>query len=217
MSLSNFMHDLFWDALLKTLYMIIVPTIVATIFGFIIGIVLVLTKKNGLRPNKTVYTVLDFIVNTIRSFPFIILIFALIPLNRVLIGTSVGENAANIAITIGSAPFIARIIESALNDVDKGLIEAAQSFGATNTQIIFKVLIKEAVPSIISGITLSIIMILGYTAMAGVVGAGGLGNVALLYGYQSFDTNVMIYTVIALIILVQIIQSVGNIFYKKLK
>ncbi len=120
-------------------------------------------------------------------------------------------------ITIGAAPFIARIIESSLNEVDKGLIEAAKSFGATKRQIVFKVMIKEAMPSIVSGITLSIISILGYTAMAGAVGAGGLGNIALIYGYQRFDTAVMVYTVIALVILVQIIQGVGNLAYKKLK
>ncbi|RRH29388.1 ABC transporter permease subunit, partial [Clostridioides difficile] len=125
--------------------------------------------------------------------------------------------AAIVPITIGAAPFIARIIESSLNEVDKGLIEAAKSFGATKRQIVFKVMIKEAMPSIVSGITLSIISILGYTAMAGAVGAGGLGNIALIYGYQRFDTAVMVYTVIALIILVQIIQGVGNLAYKKLK
>ncbi|MFR3372517.1 MAG: methionine ABC transporter permease, partial [Clostridioides difficile] len=129
----------------------------------------------------------------------------------------IGETAAIVPITIGAAPFIARIIESSLNEVDKGLIEAAKSFGATKRQIVFKVMIKEAMPSIVSGITLSIISILGYTAMAGAVGAGGLGNIALIYGYQRFDTAVMVYTVIALIILVQIIQGVGNLAYKKLK
>ncbi len=217
MSFSQFMSTLFLDALLKTLYMIAVPTILATIIGFIIAIVLVLTNEEGLKPNKMVYSILDFIVNTIRSFPFIILIVAIIPFTRFLVGTSIGEEAAMVSITIGAAPFIARLIESALNDVDKGLIEAAQSFGATNWQIIYKVLLKEAVPTIVSGITLSVISILGYTAMAGAVGAGGLGNVALLYGYQKFDGNVMLYTVVALIVIVQVIQSVGNLLYKKLK
>lgn len=217
MSFSQFMSTLFLDALLKTLYMIAVPTILATIIGFIIAIVLVLTNEEGLKPNKMVYSILDFIVNTIRSFPFIILIVAIIPFTRFLVGTSIGEEAAMVSITIGAAPFIARLIESALNDVDRGLIEAAQSFGATNWQIIYKVLLKEAVPTIVSGITLSVISILGYTAMAGAVGAGGLGNVALLYGYQKFDGNVMLYTVVALIVIVQVIQSVGNLLYKKLK
>ena len=177
------------------MYMIIVPTIIATILGFILAIILVLTKPKGLKPNKYVYSVVGFVVNIVRSFPFIILLVALIPFTRFLIGTSIGETAAIVPITIGAAPFIARIIENALNEVDEGLIEAAKSFGATKTQIIFKVMIKEAMPSIISGITLSVISILGYTAMAGTVGAGGLGKVALVYGHQRFDTAVMIYVV----------------------
>ena len=152
-----------------------------------------------------------------RSFPFIILIVALIPFTRAIVGTSIGVEAAVVPITIGAAPFIARVIEGALNEVDKGLIEAAKSFGATKRQIVFKVMIKEAMPSIISGITLSVISILGYTAMAGAVGAGGLGNVALTYGHQRFDTAVMVYTVITLAIIVQIIQGLGNLAYKKLK
>ena len=197
--------------------MIIVPTIIATILGFILAIILVLTKPKGLKPNKYVYSVVGFVVNIVRSFPFIILLVALIPFTRFLIGTSIGETAAIVPITIGAAPFIARIIESALNEVDEGLIEAAKSFGATKTQIIFKVMIKEAMPSIVSGITLSIISILGYTAMAGTVGAGGLGKVALVYGHQRFDTAVMVYVVITLIIIVQAIQMLGDYVYKKLK
>ncbi|MFQ7519847.1 MAG: methionine ABC transporter permease [Clostridium sp.] len=199
------------------MYMIIVPTIIATILGFILAIILVLTKPKGLKPNKYVYSVVGFVVNIVRSFPFIILLVALIPFTRFLIGTSIGETAAIVPITIGAAPFIARIIESALNEVDEGLIEAAKSFGATKTQIIFKVMIKEAMPSIVSGITLSIISILGYTAMAGTVGAGGLGKVALVYGHQRFDTAVMVYVVITLIIIVQAIQMLGDYVYKKLK
>ena len=128
-----------------------------------------------------------------------------------------GETAAMVPITIGAAPFIARVIENALNEVDEALIEAAKSFGATNTQIIFKVIVKEAMPSIVSGITLSIISILGYTAMAGAVGAGGLGKVAIVYGHQRFDTSVTIYVVVTLIIIVQLIQSIGDLAYKKLK
>ncbi|MBS5788297.1 MAG: ABC transporter permease [Clostridioides difficile] len=217
MALSDFLSNIFIDALLQTLYMIIVPTLAATILGFILAIILVITAPNGLKPNNTVYSILGFIVNVFRSFPFMILIVALIPFTRLIVGSSIGETAAIVPITIGAAPFIARVIESALNEVDKGLIEAAKSFGATKRQIIFKVMIKEAMPSIISGITLSVISILGYTAMAGVVGAGGLGNVALVYGHQQFDTAVIVYTVIALIILVQIIQGLGNLLYKKLR
>ncbi|MBU5306391.1 ABC transporter permease [Clostridioides mangenotii] len=217
MALSDFLSNIFIEALLQTLYMIIVPTLAATILGFILAIILVVTAPNGLKPNNTIYSILGFIVNVFRSFPFMILIVALIPFTRLIVGSSIGETAAIVPITIGAAPFIARVIESALNEVDKGLIEAAKSFGATKRQIISKVMIKEAMPSIISGITLSVISILGYTAMAGVVGAGGLGNVALVYGHQQFDTAVIVYTVIALIILVQIIQGLGNLLYKKLR
>lgn len=216
-SLHTYLTEILGEALLQTLYMIIVPTIVATILGFIIAIILVVTKPKGLKPNKTVYNVLGFVVNMVRSFPFLILLIALIPFTRFIVGTSIGETAAIVPITIGAAPFIARVIESALNEVNEGLIEAARSFGATNLQIIFKVMVKEAMPSIVSGITLSIISILGCTAMAGTVGAGGLGKVAVVYGHQRFDTNVMVYVVITLIIMVQIIQSAGDYIYKKLK
>ncbi|MGL5330535.1 MAG: methionine ABC transporter permease [Peptostreptococcaceae bacterium] len=216
-SLSTYLTEILGEALIETLYMILVPTIVATIIGFILAIILVVTKPDGLKPCSPIYKVLGFIVNIFRSFPFIILMVALIPFTRLIVGTSIGEEAAIVPITVGAAPFIARIIESALNEVDKGLIEAAKSFGATKTQIVFKVMIKEAMPSIVSGITLSVISILGYTAMAGAVGAGGLGNVALTYGHQRFDTAVMVYTVITLIIIVQVIQSLGNLAYKKLK
>lgn len=216
-SLSTFLNDMIIDALLETLYMVAVPTVFATIIGFIIAIVLVVTQADGLKPNDLINRSLGFVVNTLRSFPFIILIVALFPLTRLIVGSSIGETAALVPITIGAAPFIARIIESALNEVDKGLIEAAKSFGATKRQIIFKVMIKEAMPSIVSGITLSVISIIGYTAMAGAVGAGGIGKMALTYGHQRNDTAVMIYTVVTLIILVQIIQGLGNLAYKKLK
>ena len=216
-SLYTYLTEILGEALLQTLYMIIVPTIVATILGFIMAVILVVTKPKGLKPNKTVYSILGFIVNMVRSFPFIILLIALIPFTRFIVGTSIGETAAIVPITIGAAPFIARVIETALNEVDEGLIEAAKSFGATNLQIIFKVIVKEAMPSIVSGITLSIISILGCTAMAGTVGAGGLGKVAIVYGHQRFDTSVMVYVVVTLIIMVQIIQSAGDLAYKKLK
>ena len=209
-TLHQYLTEILGDAFLQTMYMIIVPTIIATILGFILAIILVLTKPQGLKPNKYVYSVVGFVVNIVRSFPFIILLVALIPFTRFLIGTSIGETAAIVPITIGAAPFIARIIENALNEVDEGLIEAA-------TQIIFKVMIKEAMPSIISGITLPVISILGYTAMAGTVGAGGLGKVALVYGHQRFDTAVMIYVVITLVIVVQAIQMLGDYAYKRLK
>ncbi|MBK1811320.1 ABC transporter permease [Clostridium sp. YIM B02505] len=214
---SQFFNLVLVPALGKTLYMVIISTIIASILGFILAIVLIVTDKNGLKPNKVIYSILDFIINIFRSFPFIILIVAIIPLTRFIVGKSIGETAALVPLTIGAAPFIARVIEGALKEVDKGLIEAAKSFGASDMQIIFKVMVKEALPSIISGITLSIISILGYSAMAGALGAGGLGAVALTYGYQRFDNQVMFYTVVTLIILVQILQSIGNLAYKKLR
>ena len=197
--------------------MVGISTILATLIGFILAIILVVTDEGGLQPNKIINSILGFIVNTLRSFPFIILVVAIIPLTRAIVGKSIGETAALVPLTIGSAPFIARVIEGALKEVDKGLIEAAKSFGASNFQIIFKVMVKEAMPSIISGITLSIISIIGYSAMAGAVGAGGVGAVALTYGYQRFDNAVMIYTVITLIIIVQLLQGAGNLAYRKLK
>ena len=213
----TFFTDILIEALGQTIYMVGISTILATLIGFILAIVLVVTDEGGLKPNKIINSILGFIVNTLRSFPFIILVVAIIPLTRAIVGKSIGETAALVPLTIGAAPFIARVIEGALKEVDKGLIEAAKSFGASDFQIIFKVMVKEAMPSIISGITLSIISIIGYSAMAGAVGAGGVGAVALTYGYQRFDNAVMTYTVITLIIIVQLLQGAGNLAYKKLK
>ena len=213
----SFFTDILIEALGQTIYMVAISTILATLIGFILAIILVVTDEGGLQPNKIINSILGFIVNSLRSFPFIILVVAIIPLTRAIVGKSIGETAALVPLTIGAAPFIARVIEGALKEVDKGLIEAAKSFGASDFQIIFKVMVKEAMPSIISGITLSIISIIGYSAMAGGVGAGGVGAVALTYGYQRFDNAVMIYTVITLIIIVQLLQGAGNLAYRKLK
>ena len=208
--------DVMIQAVGQTVYMVFFSTLFASILGFILGIVVTVTSPKGLKPNKIIYNVLDLIINVLRSFPFIILIVFIIPLTRAIVGTPIGEAAAIVPLTIAAAPFVARIIESSLKEVDSGVIEAAKSFGASNTQIIFKVMLKEAVPSIISGLTLTIINIIGYSAMAGSVGAGGLGKVAISYGYQRYQTDVMIVTVIILIIVVQGLQSLGNYLYKKL-
>ena len=208
--------DVMIQAVWQTVYMVFFSTLFASILGFILGIVVTVTSPKGLKPNKIIYNVLDLIINVLRSFPFIILIVFIIPLTRAIVGTPIGEAAAIVPLTIAAAPFVARIIESSLKEVDSGVIEAAKSFGASNTQIIFKVMLKEAVPSIISGLTLTIINIIGYSAMAGSVGAGGLGKVAISYGYQRYQTDVMIVTVIILIIMVQGLQSLGNYLYKKL-
>ena len=209
--------NLLYKATLETLYMSLVSTILAFIIGLGLAVILILTKKGGLAQNITIYRTLDIIVNTLRSFPFIILMIVLFPLTKLIIGTSIGTSAAIVPLTIGSAPFIARLIEAAMLEVDKGVIEAAMSFGASRFQIIFKVQLREALPAIINALTLTLIMIIGFSAMAGTVGGGGLGDVAVRYGYQRFKPDVMIYTVIILILLVQIIQSLGDFAYKKLK
>lgn len=210
------MWELLWPAIKETLIMVVPSTIFAVIIGFIPAIILTITAPKGLKPNAAIYKVLDFIINTLRSFPFLILMVVIIPFTRMIVGTSIGTVATIVPLTVAAAPFVARIIESALKEVDSGVIEAAKAFGATNTQIIFKVMLKEAIPSIVSGITLTVISIIGYSAMAGTIGGGGLGDLAIRYGYQRFQTDVMIATVIVLIIMVQVLQSLGNYLYKRL-
>lgn len=210
------MLDILIKAFAESIYMVSFSTLFSLILGFIVAILLILTAPDGLKPNKTIYSVLDAVINILRSFPFIILIVSIAPLTKLIVGKSIGQTAAIVPLTIAAAPFVARVIESALKEVDKGVVEAAKSFGASNTQIIFRVMLKEAVPSIISGLTLTVISIIGYSAMAGTVGAGGLGDLAVRYGYQRYQTDIMIVTVIILIIIVQVLQSLGNYFYKKL-
>lgn len=210
------MVDILVPAFNETIIMVFFSTIFSLILGFIPAIILTITAPKGLKPNKVVYKILDTIINILRSFPFIILMVSIVPLTRLIVGRSIGTEAAIVPLTIAAAPFVARVIESALREVDPGVIEAAKSFGASNLQIIFKVMLKEAVPSIISGLTLTVISIVGYSAMAGAVGGGGLGDVAIRYGYQRYQTDVMIVTVIILIIIVQALQSLGNYLYKKL-
>ena len=205
---------LLFEATIDTLYMTFVSALLAFIIGLGLAIILVITSKNGLKPNRAIYNTLDIAVNTLRSFPFIILIIVLFPLTKFIVGTSIGTTAAIVPLTIGSAPFIARLIENAMNEVDSSIIEAALSYGATKTQIIFKVIFIEALPSIINAITLTLIVVIGFTAMAGAVGGGGLGDVAMRYGFQRFRPDIMAYTVIILIVMVQIIQSSGNFLYK---
>lgn len=210
------MINIMIEAIGQTIYMVFFSTLFASVLGFILGIIVTVTAPKGLKPNAVIYKFLDLVINVLRSFPFIILIVFIIPLTRAIVGTPIGETAAIVPLTIAAAPFVARIIESALKEVDSGVIEAAKAFGASNTQIIFKVMLNEAVPSIISGLTLTVISIIGYSAMAGSVGAGGLGKVAISYGYQRYQTDVMIATVIILIIMVQGLQTLGNYLYKKL-
>lgn len=194
----------------QTLYMISVSTIVSLILGFPIGILLVVSEKNGLWEHPIVNSILGTIVNVTRSFPFLILMIVLFPLSRFIVGKSIGTTAAIVPLSIAAAPFVARIIESSLREVDKGVVEAVSSMGATNTEIIFKVLIPEAMPALVSNITLTVINLIGYSAMAGVIGGKGLGDLAIRYGYYRFDAKVMAASVIVIIILVQIVQFIGN-------
>ena len=206
------MSDVILKATYETLYMVIGSTFFAVILGFVPAIILTLTAPDGLKPNKVVYTILDILVNIFRSFPFVILMVIVIPLTRLIAGKAIGTTAALVPLTISAIPFVARVIESALRSVDVGLIEAAKSFGASDFQIIYRIYLKEAFPAILSGITLTI----GYSAMGGALGAGGLGDIAIRYGYQAYKIPYLVVTSIILIIFVQIIQTIGNHLYKKL-
>lgn len=222
MTLKNFTFTqifkmLIVPAFFATLKMLAIAGVMSTILGFFFGVILVVTEKGGLYENIVINRILDFIVNMIRSFPFIILMISIIPFTRLIAGTSIGETAALVPLTVACTPFMARIFQNSFKEVDPALIEAAQSFGASKWQIVFKVMLKESVPSIISGLCLAIINLLGCTAMAGAIGAGGLGAVALQYGYQSFNLKIMYSIVVILIILVALIQYFGDWIYKKLK
>lgn len=211
------MKQVLLDAVIETLTMSLISTVVATIIGFMLAIVLVIADKDGLSPNVYVYKSLDIIINTLRSFPFIILIIVLFPVTKFLVGKQTGTFAMIVPLIIGTAPFIARMIENAFKEVDPSVIEAAKSFGTSKFQIILRVLLPEAFPSIISAITLALIIIIGFSAMAGTVGGGGLGAVAMNYGYYRFDGVYIFWTVLILIILVQIFQSLGDFLYQMIK
>ena len=202
--------EMLMEGVVDTLYMTIVSTFFSYVFGIVMAVVLVICRKDGIRPNPVVYSVLDVVVNLTRSFPFLILMIAVIPFTRYIVGTTIGNNATVVPLVIAAAPFVARLIESSLLEVDNGVVEAAQSMGASTWQIITKVLLPEAMPSLINGSAVAAITILGYSAMSGAVGGGGLGKLAIMYGYNRYQTDIMIATVILLIIIVQILQSFGN-------
>lgn len=202
----------------ETIYMIVLSTIIASIIGVPFGVYLSISKKGGIKENQFLNRIIDLIiVNITRSIPFVVLIVLLIPLSRVIVGKSYGTTAFVIPLSIGSAPFVARIIENALNEVNYGLIEAAISMGASTSEIILKVLIPEALPSIINGITLTIISLVGYSAIAGIIGGGGLGNLAVVEGFQRGNYKLMYLSTLLLIILVQIIQFIGTNIVKKIE
>lgn len=199
-----------------TLYMTLVSTLIAYALGLPMGILLVVAAPGGLKPNKIIYKVLDVVVNIVRSVPFLILLMLITPLTRLIVGKSYGPTATIVPLSLAAAPFVARLVESSLLEVDHGVIEAAQSMGAGLGTIIWKVLLAEARTSLIVGATISLGTILGYSAMAGVVGGGGLGDIAIRYGYYRYQGDIMIVTVILLVALVQILQMIGTKLSKKL-
>ena len=200
----------------QTLYMTILSTVVGYVFGLPLGVMLAVFDKDGLRPNKAVFKVLDVISNIIRSIPFLILLILIIPLTRLIVGQSYGSSATVVPLVVAAIPFIGRMVESSIKEVDAGVVEAARSMGASDLRIIVKVLLLESRTSLITGATIAIGTILGYSAMAGSVGGGGLGDIAIRYGYYRYESQIMIVTVILLVVLVQVFQSIGMIIASKL-
>ncbi len=204
------LYSLVGKATLETLVMVFFSGIFSVLIGFPLGVLLFSTGPNGLRPKPVFNQVLSRIINALRSFPFLILMILLFPLSRLILGTAIGTKATIIPLSIAAAPFVARLIETSLTEVDFGVIQAARSMGSTNWQLIYKVLIPEALPSIVSGITLTIINLIGYSAMAGTIGGGGLGDLAIRYGYQRFRPGVMFASVVVILLLVELIQWAGT-------
>lgn len=204
-----------YNATLETLIMILVAGAISFFIGILLGVVLVVTKKGNILENKAVYYVLEKIINITRSIPFIILLAAAIPLTRLIVGTAIGTKGSFVPLVLGTIPFFARQIESALSEVDKGIIEAAESMGSSPFEIIFRVYLKESIPNIVRATTITFVSLVGLTAMAGSVGGGGLGDLAIRYGYQRYQVDITLVTVIILLIFVNIIQGAGNIIIKK--
>ena len=199
-----------------TLYMTLMSTLFGYVLGLPMGILLAVTDKEGIRPNAFLYKILDFVANLVRSIPFLILLILVIPLTKLIVGRSYGPSATIVPLVIAAAPFIARMVESSLKEVDRGVIGAAVSMGAGTGQIVWKVLLAEARTSLLVGVTIALGTILGYSAMAGVVGGGGLGDIAIRYGYYRYQTDVMVVTIVILVALVQILQGIGMLLSKKM-
>lgn len=199
-----------WTALLETVYMVAVSFVITFVIGVVLGVLLHATDRNGLRPSAAVNQVLGTVVNVVRSMPFIVLLILLLGLTRLIVGTAIGPTAAIVPLSIAGIPFFARVVENALNEVPRGRVEAATAMGATDMQVIRKVLLPEAASGVIAGSTLTLVMLVGSSAMAGVIGGGGLGDLALVYGYQRFNDQVLIACVIVLIVMVQGIQMIGD-------
>ena len=209
-------YTVIWTAFKQTLYMVFWSTLFSVIIGFIPAIILTLTAPDGLKPNKIVYEILSFLVNVFRSFPFIILLVILIPFTRMVVGKSIGTTASIVPLTVSAIPYIARVFETSLRETNPGVIEAARSFGASNFQILMHVYVKESIPRMLNGVILLVISLIGYSAMAGTVGGGGIGDIAIRYGYQQYKTEYLIVCSVVLIAFVQFIQMLGNYMYKKM-
>ena len=199
-----------------TLLMVSISTVFAYLLGLPLGVALILTQPHGIRPNRGAYRILDWIVNVGRSLPFIILMVAIMPFTKLIVGTKIGVKGAIVPLVVSAAPFIARMVETSLSEVDAGVVEAAQAMGASPWQIVTKVLLKESVPSLVTGAAIALTTILGYSAMAGAVGGGGLGDLAIKYGYHRYQTDVLLLTLIILVLLVQVIQALGNAVAKRI-
>lgn len=207
---SEMMLELFATSLWETIVMVGVSGIAGALIGIPLGVFLRLTDQGGILQNGPANKIVGWIVNAVRSTPFIILLVAIIPFTRMITGSSIGTAAAIVPLTLASAPFIARLVEASLREVDNGLIEAAQSMGATSWQIVWKVLLPEALPGIVAGLTISFVSLTGYSAMAGAIGGGGLGDLGIRYGYQRFLPDIMLAVVLILIVFVQLVQSLGD-------
>lgn len=205
-----------WPAIVETLYMVAGAALFGNLLGIPLGILVVITSPDHILPNRIVHRVVGLVVNVGRSIPFIILMVAIIPFTRWVIGTSIGTTAAIVPLTVAAIPYIARLVESALQEVDLGVIEAAQSMGATPWQIIYKVLLRESLPALVLAVTITTVSLVSYSAMAGAIGGGGLGDLAIRYGYQRFRGDIMLQTVIILVGLVQLIQSIGSLVARRL-
>lgn len=208
--------DMILKGIQETLYMTLLSTLMGYVIGLPMGVLLAVSDKDGLKPNRVLYRILDVIANIVRSIPFLILLILLIPFTRMIVGKSYGSTATVVPLVIAAGPFIARMVESSLKEVDEGVIEAARSMGASNLRIIVKVLLVEARTSLINGATIAVGTILGYSAMAGTIGGGGLGDIAIRYGYHRYQADIMIATVVLLVILVQIFQMVGTTLANRL-
>ena len=214
--MSANMIPILWEATWQTIYMVVVSGLIGTVLGLPLGVFLATSKRGELLSAPAVNAALGLVVNALRSIPFIILVVAIIPFTRMIAGTSIGTTAAIVPLTLAAAPFIARIVETAIREVDGGLIEAARAMGATPGQIISKVLLPEALPGIVLGLTLAIVSLIGYSAMVGAVGGEGLGDLGIRYGYQRFMPDVMLAVVVILIVLVQAVQSLGEWIARRL-